>query len=299
MLKGTERQKRRTALGQGLDALIPVEKPVDSGPSDRGVTYVPMDSLVPNPHQPRRVFSEETLNDLKNSISEMGVIQPLLVRRSPSGSYEIIAGERRWRAARMAGYTEVPVIVRDVSDSEALEIALIENVQRENLNPLDTAEAYETLIEKYSYTHEVLAKRIGKDRSNITNHLRLLRLPDPIKEHVRRETLSMGHARTLLSVENVPAQLKLSRRVIKNRLSVRDLERIVQNYRMKKESNPAGKKEKDPAIRELEEGLSRRLAAKVSISVKSNNSGAVRIDFHSAEELERLLEIMGYSSDFA
>ncbi len=199
MLKPTETAKKRTALGQGLNALLPIEEPIDVRPSERdNIRYVPIDSLLPNPYQPRRMFAEESLADLSRSIKEMGVIQPLIVRAASEGKYEIVAGERRWRAANMAGFTTIPVMLRELSDAESLEIALIENLQRENLNPLDTAEAYDILVEKFSYTHEELAKRIGKDRTNITNHLRLLKLPDPVKQYVREDRLSMGHARTLL-----------------------------------------------------------------------------------------------------
>ncbi len=287
------------ALGQGLDALLPVEPPVGAEDPGGKIKYLPMDSLIPNPYQPRRVFSEESLQDLANSILENGVIQPLIVRPVDQGRFEIVAGERRWRAATIAGYSTVPVIVRNLSDSESLEIALIENLQRENLNPLDTAEAYDTLIRKFSYTHEVLAKRIGKDRTNITNFLRLLKLPDPIKEDLRRELLSMGHARTLLAVEHLPTQLNLSRRVVKNKLSVRDLEKIVRNYKNKHESPEQRPQEKDEHLALLEKNLSRHLATRVVIHKKTNNSGKLEIHFHSWEELERLLENLGYQEDFS
>ncbi len=235
MLKVMETAKKRTALGQGLDALIPLEKPAEQSAPEAGIKYLAIDSLLPNPHQPRRSFPEESLADLSHSIKEMGVIQPLIVRSTNEGTYEIVAGERRWRAAKKAGFFTIPVMVRTISDAESLEIALIENLQRENLNPLDTAEAYNTLIKKFSYTHEILAQRIGKDRTNITNHLRLLKLPDPIKDHLREDRISMGHARTLLAVDHLPTQLNLSSRTIKRRLSVRELERIVQNFKNKQQ----------------------------------------------------------------
>ncbi len=286
------------ALGQGLDALIPAAAPVVPAESTGGVTSLPMESLVPNPYQPRRVFSQEGLEDLTRSIAEIGVIQPLIVRARSNDMYEIVAGERRWRAAKMAGIASIPAIVRDLSDSESLEIALIENLQRENLNPLDTAEAYDTLVKKFSYTHEALAKRIGKERSNITNHLRLLNLPDPVKEDLRLDNLTMGHARALLSVEHLPTQLNLSRRVIKRRLSVRELERIVQNFKKKQQATrePA---RKDPELADLEKSLSRHLSTKVSIRKNTNNSGRIEINFHSNEELSRLLELLGFSEDFS
>jgi ParB family transcriptional regulator, chromosome partitioning protein len=299
MLKVTETVKKRTALGQGLDALIPLDKPEGEIAPESGIKYLPIDSLLPNPHQPRRSFPEESLLDLSNSIKEMGVIQPLIVRSTIEGTHEIVAGERRWRAAKKAGFFTVPVILRTISDAESLEIALIENLQRENLNPLDTAEAYDTLIKKFSYTHEVLAQRIGKDRTNITNHLRLLKLPDPIKDHVREDRLSMGHARTLLAVDHLPTQLNLSSRIIKRKLSVRDLERIVQNFKNKQQAGLVKAPEKDPDLAALETKLSRHFSTRVVIRKKTNESGRLELAFHSREELDRILEAMGYSEDFA
>ncbi len=300
MLKPTETGKKRTALGQGLNALLPLEEPVEVRPSERDhIKYMPIDSLIPNPYQPRRMFAEDSLADLSRSIKEMGVIQPLIVRASSEGKYEIVAGERRWRAAAMAGFTKIPAMLRELSDAESLEIALIENLQRENLNPLDTAEAYDILVEKFSYTHEELAKRIGKDRTNITNHLRLLKLPDPVKQYVREDRLSMGHARTLLGLDHVPTQLNLSQRVVRRRLSVRELEKIVQNFKKKLQAHETEALQKEQGPSALEMGLSRHLATKVAVRQKSDGSGKFEIHFHSQEELERLLELMGYSEDFS
>jgi ParB family transcriptional regulator, chromosome partitioning protein len=299
MLKVTETAKKRTALGQGLEALIPLEKPAGQSAPEAGIKYLAIDSLLPNPHQPRRSFPEDSLADLSHSIKEMGVIQPLIVRSTVEGKYEIVAGERRWRAANKAGFFTIPVIVRTISDAESLEIALIENLQRENLNPLDTAEAYNTLIKKFSYTHDILAQRIGKDRTNITNHLRLLKLPDPIKDHLREDRLSMGHARTLLAVDHLPTQLNLSSRTIKRKLSVRELERIVQNFKNKQRVGLSKTSEKDPDLVALETKLSRHFSTRVLIRNKTNTSGRLELAFHSREELDRLLEAMGYSEDFA
>ncbi len=299
MLKVMETTKKRTALGQGLDALIPLEKPAEQSAAEAGIKYLAIDSLLPNPHQPRRSFPEESLAELSHSIKEMGVIQPLIVRSINEGTYEIVAGERRWRAAKKAGFFTIPVIIRAISDAESLEIALIENLQRENLNPLDTAEAYNTLIKKFLYTHENLAQRIGKDRTNITNHLRLLKLPDPIKDHLREDRLSMGHARTLLAVDHLPTQLNLSSRTIKRRLSVRELERIVQNFKNKQQVRLTNASQKDPDLVALETRLSRHFSTRVLIRNKTNTSGRLELTFHSREELDRLLEAMGYSEDFA
>ncbi len=297
MLNLTDMPKKRTALGQGLDALIPFDEGTPL--SERSVKDVPIDSLEPNQYQPRRLFGEESLGDLSNSIREMGVIQPLIVRPSPSGTYEIVAGERRWRAAAMAGYTSVPVIVREMSDSESLEVALIENLQRENLNAIDTAEAYDTLIHKFQYTHETLATRIGKDRTSVTNHLRLLKLPDPIKEDLRQDRLSMGHARTLLAIDDVPTQLVLSGKITRNKLSVRDLEKIVQNWKLKQNQPSHRERQTDPELRHLETNLSGHLGTKVRIRFSSNDSGKVEISFHSREELNGLVDLLGCRENFS
>lgn len=294
-----ETSRRRTALGQGLDALLPVDEPAGRSLTERDVTYLSIDELLPNPHQPRRLFAQETLTELAESIREIGVIQPIIARLIDSGRYEIVAGERRWRAATMAGSTTIPAIIRNYSDSESLEIALIENLQRENLNPIETAEAYQTLISKYSYTHEVLAKRIGKDRTSITNHLRLLRLPDPIKDEVRQDRISMGHARTLLSVEDLSVQLNLSRRIVGRRLSVRELESIVQNYKKKILAAPAKSVADNSEMRDLERDLSRHLATRVVIRNTASGSGKLEISFHSREELDRLLQVLGFGEDFS
>jgi ParB family transcriptional regulator, chromosome partitioning protein len=296
MLK-TGETKKRMALGQGLDALIPLDQPVGRK-TDQDIIHVPIESLAPNPDQPRRTFSDASLRELSDSIREMGVIQPLIAR-SISVGYEIVAGERRWRAAQLAGFSTIPIIVKSLSDSESLEIALIENIQREDLNALDTAEAYDLLIKKFSYTHEVLAKRIGKDRSSITNHLRLLKLPDPIKMDLRAEKLSVGHAKTLLSVEHLPLQLSLSRQVVRRELSVRDLERIVQNYKNKQNKGESKPAIKDPDIERLEKNLSTHLSTRVALKRKQDKSGKIEIFFHSQEELDRLIDVLGYSEDLS
>lgn len=299
MPRSSETSRRRTALGQGLDALLPLDEPAVGSLRERDVTYLPVDSLLPNPLQPRRLFAPEALAELSKSIKEMGVIQPIIVRPVTEGRYEIVAGERRWRAAAKAGSSTIPAIVRNYSDSESLEIALIENLQREDLNPIETAEAYQTLISKYSYTHDVLAKRIGKDRSSITNHLRLLKLPEPIKDHVRQDRLSMGHARTLLAVEDLSLQLNLSRKIVTRRLSVRELESIVQNYRKKTLTPPAKPSLESAEFRTLERDLSRHLATKVAIRINMGGSGKLEISFHSKDELDRLLQVLGYREDFS
>ncbi len=300
MLKQKDTVKKRTALGQGLDALIPID--LSFAPQEQNgqsIKSVPINLLKPNPYQPRRLFNDESLSDLAQSITEIGFIQPLIVRDSSDGTYEIVAGERRWRAANIAGLESVPVIVRPLTDLESLEIAIIENIQREDLNPVDTAEAYETLINKFSYTHEALAKRICKDRTSITNQLRLLKLPDPIKEDLREQKLSMGHARTLLAIDNISTQLSLSSRVVKRKLSVRELERIVQNYRNKKDKTAKDKPADYYENSRIEKDLSSLLSTKVKLIKKPNNSGRLEIYFHSIDELSRLLDTIGLQEELS
>lgn len=298
MLKPKDTAKKRTALGQGLDALIPMDLSfAPQEQSGQNIQNVPLEKLRPNPFQPRRLFKDDSLSDLAQSIREIGFIQPILVRESPDGSYEIVAGERRWRAAAIAGLDNVPVIVRPLTDLESLEIAIIENIQREDLNPVDTAEAYETLINRFSYTHDALAKRICKDRTSITNQLRLLKLPDPIKEDLREQKLSMGHARTLLAVDNISTQLSLSSRVINRKLSVRELEKIVQNYKLKQEKNSKPRDVESIENRRIEKDLSSLLSTKVKLIKKSNNSGKLEIYFHSIDELTRLLDTLGLQEE--
>ncbi|MGO9739650.1 MAG: ParB/RepB/Spo0J family partition protein [Desulfomonilaceae bacterium] len=298
MLKQKETAKKRNALGLGLDALIPPK--FDEGPDISRIQakMVPVHTIQPNPNQPRQSFDNQSLSELASSITEIGLIQPIIVRSTSEGSYEIVAGERRWRAAILAKIESLPVIVRDVTEKESLEIALIENLQREDLNPLDTAEAYEILIMKFSYTHEVLATRIGKDRTDITNHLRLLRLPEPIKNSVRNREISMGHARTLLAVDHMETQLSLSEKIVRRKLSVRELERIVQNYKEKQENrNKVQRRDSTCNMAELEKGLSRKFSTKVTVRAQSSGSGKIEFHFYSHDELVRLLDTIGFSEE--
>ena len=298
MLKQKDTAKKRPALGQGLDALIPID--LSFTPQDREgqtIKSVPIDMLKPNPYQPRRLFNDESLADLAKSIQEIGFIQPLIVRDSTDGKYEIVAGERRWRAAGIAGMGTIPVVIRPLTDLESLEIAIIENIQREDLNPVDTAEAYETLINRFSYTHEALAKRICKDRTSITNQLRLLKLPDPIKEDLREQKLSMGHARTLLAVDNISTQISLSSKVIKRKLSVRELEKIVQNFKNKQEKKNKPKSLDSCENDRIEKDLSSLLSTRVKLNRNPNNSGKIEIYFHSIDELSRLLDTLGLQEE--
>src|SRR5919106_6778214 len=226
----------RKALGRGLGALLSSDRTIDLGsePSE-----VDLDSIVPGPMQPRTHFDEASLESLADSIRTHGIVQPLLVRRR-NGGYELIAGERRWRAAKLAGFTRVPVLVKEVADENLLEIALIENIQRENLNPIEEAQAYRKLIEAVGLTQEALATRVGRDRSYITNYLRLLKLPDDLQQLVKEGRLSTGHARTLLALSHPDQQRRLARQIIDSGLSVRVVESIVQKMRDGKSARGPG-----------------------------------------------------------
>lgn len=250
---------------------------------------LPISELVPSSVQPRRIFDDEAINALSASIKEQGVLQPLLVR--PFGQkYEIIGGERRWRASQAAGLTQVPVIIREMDDGKALEVALVENIQRADLNPLEEAEGYERLKQEFAYTHEDMARVTGKSRSHITNLLRLLTLPVNLKNCVSKGSLTMGHARALLGLSaSSELQVRAANKVIKNGLSVRETEDLVRNL-----TNPDGKRtrrSKDAEINEIEKKLQESLHAKVTIRRKTETgAGSMRIFFDSADEMQKLLQ---------
>src|SRR5204863_3919709 len=236
----------RKALGRGLGALLSSDATIDLGPEP---TEVDVDAIVPGPMQPRTHFDEGSLEGLADSIRTHGIVQPLLVRRR-GDQYELIAGERRWRAARLAGLSKVPVVVRDVADHDLLEIALIENIQRENLNPIEEAQAYKRLIENVGLTQEALAVRVGRDRSYITNYLRLLRLPEDLQQLVKEGRLSTGHARTLLALDHLDLQRRVARQIIEGGLSVRATEDLVHKAMADKPAKTAAApRPVDPNIR--------------------------------------------------
>jgi ParB family transcriptional regulator, chromosome partitioning protein len=281
---------KRPALGKGLSALIPDAPPaVASGPLE-----VDTDRLSPNELQPRMQFDDDKLEELARSITARGIIQPILVRPLGGGAYRIIAGERRWRAAQRAGLLKVPVVVRDVpegSDQQLLELALIENVQRENLNPLDEAIAYQRLADQFALTQEQISAAVGKDRSSVANFMRLLKLPEEVRADLAAGTLTMGHARTLLSLPDEAAQRHAAREVISRSLSVRDTEALV-----KRLSGPAPARAAkappaptDVHTRAAEDRMRFALGAKVTI-VRRGTGGTIEIGFETEEELNRLYE---------
>lgn len=272
-------------LGRGLSALFPGESTTEQ----EKVEQIHVKSIKPNPYQPRTIFSEEAIEELSNSIKEHGILQPIIVRRKGT-AHEIVAGERRVRAAKMAGIDEIPAIIRQLSDEETMEIAILENLQREDLTPIEEAEAYNQLMDNLRMTQEQLAFRLGKSRSHIANHIRLLALPEQVRAFITEGTLSMGHGRTLLGLHKKAQILPIAERVIKEGLNVRQLEKLVQqlNGDVPRET----KKEKvDLFLQERESNLRDYFGTSVTIK-KTKNKGKIEIEFFSEEDLERILELM-------
>lgn len=279
----------RRALGKGLGALIP-EKAADGAVHKEEVIYVQFGQIKPNPFQPREDFDPQSIEELAQSIKEKGVIQPLLVRRR-GDNYELIAGERRLRAANSLGLKEIPIIVRDVSDQDSLELALIENIQREGLNPIEEAHAYQHLIDKFQVSQEKISEAVGKARVSITNTLRLLKLPHEIQEEMKKGRISFAHGRALLEVEDANYQRKLSQDIISKGLSVRELENLIKSKRPKSIKRSIGQGQREPIVAILEEQLQHALATKVRIS-KRKKCGHINIEFYSEEDLQRIVDVI-------
>jgi ParB family chromosome partitioning protein len=276
----------KRGLGRGLGALLGPEPE----PTTEGVLEIPLDLVQPNPLQPRKRFDDQALAELTESIRASGVIQPVVVRRTGE-AYELIAGERRWRAAKLAGLTKIPAVVRDVTNAESLELALVENLLREDLNPIEAAEGYRQLLADFGWTQEQLGQRIGKDRSSIANALRLLRLPSPIQDDLREGRLTMGHALSLLSLTSVEQQMKLRDEILAHSWSVRATEADVKIRR------PDGAKirRRSAELAALEETLRRALQTRVRI-VGNDRRGRIEIIYATADELERLGGLLGGQS---
>lgn len=274
-------------LGKGLDALIPSLHVSE----DDKVIEIPLKELRPNPYQPRKSFNEDSIGELAQSIKEHGVIQPIIVRTVLRG-YEIIAGERRFRASMQCGLEKIPAVVRKFSDQQVMEIALIENVQREDLNAIEIANAYQALVEQFQFTQEELSVKVGKSRSHIANFLRLLQLPEEVKQHVSRGTLSMGHARAIVGVKDDKVKKELANLTVKNEWSVRFLEDYIKQLEEEKPQKEKTKeKRKDPYIDQLEESLRDRYRTTVKIK-HQNNKGKIELLYYSKDDLERLLEML-------
>jgi ParB family chromosome partitioning protein len=290
-LKNSKGRKKQ-GLGRGLSALIPEPDMPAEGSSDYFMCDITL--IEPNRYQPRRFFSDEELADLSQSILEQGIIQPLIVRKAETG-YELVAGERRLRASKMAGLESIPVVVRDLTDSEMLEMAIVENIQREDFTPMEEADAYQRLIDEFCLTQDQVAAKVGKSRPAVANFLRLRQLPHHIKESINRQEISMGHARALLGAETPSQQDKAWKTVIAKSLSVRETESLIR--RMKK--TPDEKKPPEPATDDLyfsriSEKLSQDFGTKVQINRKGEK-GKVEIEFYSNSDLERVLSLLGRS----
>lgn len=291
--------KKKTGLGRGLNTLIPSapakdaesEKILKKEEQIKSEIMVPILKVEPNPDQPRRQFDEDSLQELADSIKQYGILQPLIVKKHEK-FYEIIAGERRWRAAKLAGLKEVPVLIRDYAENEIVEIALIENIQREDLNPIEEALAYKRLMEEFSLKQDQVAAKVSKSRVAITNSLRLLKLDQRVQNLLSEEMITMGHARALLAIDDPDQQYETAMKVFDEKLSVREIEKLVKQMSKKKKETP---KEEDKIqeylFANIEESLKQALGSKVNIKNR-NNKGKIEIEYYSKEELDRLVDML-------
>lgn len=291
--------KKKTGLGRGLNTLIPsapvketeTEKILKKDEQIKSEVMVPILKVEPNPDQPRRQFDEDALQELADSIKQYGILQPLIVKKHDK-FYEIIAGERRWRAAKLAGLKEVPVLIRDYTENEIVEIALIENIQREDLNPIEEALAYKRLMEEFSLKQDQVAAKVSKSRAAITNSLRLLKLDPRVQNLLSEEMISTGHARALLAIIDPDQQYEIAMKVFDEKLSVREIEKLVKQLaRKKKESPKEDNKVHEFLFANMEESLKQALGSKVNIKNK-NNKGKIEIEYYSKEELDRLVDML-------
>lgn len=287
-------------LGKGLDVLIPsggIDKTINkstnkAGDAKDGVLNLKISKIEPNREQPRKNFDEEALQELADSIKQHGVITPIIVQ-DRKDHYEIVAGERRWRASQLAGKKEIPAIIKNFTEQEIAEISLIENLQREDLNPIEEALAYKRLLEEFHLKQEEVAERVAKSRSAVTNSMRLLKLADEVQQMVIDDKLTTGHARALLAIEDQQQQIEVANRIIDEKLSVRDIEKLVKNLGKEKKEKPVKKLIENSFIYEdLSEKLKQSLGTKVSISAKEDGSGKIEIDFYSSDELDRIVDLI-------
>ena len=290
---------KKGGLGKGLDSLITnkVEKPVVAAVADKegGAVMVNIAKVEPNREQPRKKFDEDALLELSDSIKQFGVLQPLLVQERPD-YYEIIAGERRWRAAKLAGVKEVPVIIKNLTEREIMEISLIENIQREDLNPIEEAQAYKRLLTEFNLKQDEVAERVSKSRTAVTNAMRLLKLNEKVQQMLIDEMLTTGHARALLAIENEEKQYEVAQRIFDEKLSVRDTEKLVKNIQNEKDNVPTSTNKVDPQLlavyKDLEEQMKSILGTKVFINPKDDKKGKLEIEYYSQDELDRIIDLI-------
>ncbi len=288
-------------MGKGLDSLIPnavgeaktKKEPVKQAPETKGPeTIVKITKVEPNREQPRKNFDEDALQELADSIKQFGLLQPILVQ-DRKDYYEIIAGERRWRAAKLAGLKEVPVIIRNYTEQEIVEISLIENIQREDLNPIEEAQAYKRLLTEFNLKQDEVADRVSKSRTAVTNSIRLLKLSDEVQQMVIDEMISTGHARALLAVEDAEEQYNLAQKIFDEKLSVRDVEKLVKNLHKPAKPKKMDDKALQAIYQDIEEKLKQKLSTKVTVSSKGEGAGKIEIEFYNHEDLDRLLDMIG------
>ncbi len=297
----------KRGLGKGLDSLIPnkveeqtvskkvsEKKNVEEKDSSKGLeTIVNITKVEPNREQPRKNFDEDALEELAESIRQFGLIQPILVQDRKT-YYEIIAGERRWRAAKKAGLKEVPVIIRNYTEQEIVEISLIENIQREDLNPIEEAQAYKRLLTEFNLKQDEVAERVSKSRTAVTNSMRLLKLCDDVQQMIIDDMISTGHARALISIEDAEQQYAIAQQIFDEKLSVRDVEKLVKNLNKPAKPKKVSQTDKslDAVYQDIEENLKQKLSTKVSITSKGNGAGKIEIEFYSHDDLEKLMDLL-------
>ncbi|MBP7654567.1 ParB/RepB/Spo0J family partition protein [Candidatus Dependentiae bacterium] len=286
---------QKQVLGKGLDALIPENTKMPESPKDNIVKIININKIIPNMYQPRKTFEESKIQELADSIKSKGILNPIIAREEGTDRYQIIAGERRWRAAKIAGIENIPVIIQKVDNKEMLELSIIENIQRDDLNSIEEAEAYQSLLKEFNLTHEEISLRVGKSRTSITNILRLLKLPYEIKDGLRKNIISMGHARAILGLDNEGDMLRLFNTIVNDGISVRETERLVKKLLKQNEddeessSKPPLKSKITVEIRMMEEELMEYLGTKVHIKDKKHR-GKIVIEYYSLDDFERILD---------
>ncbi len=284
---------KKRGLGKGLEALLG-----DAVKARASVHNIPIDKIKTNPYQPRVEFDEESINELARSIESVGLIQPLVVRKLPDGTFQLIAGERRLRALKKLGWATAPAYVRDIDDDiNMLELALIENLQREDLNPMEIAITYQRLIDECQYTHEELARRVGKDRSTVTNYIRLLQLEPEIQAALRDGKITMGHARALLGLHDKEARLGLLKQILEKGLSVRQVEALVKDAHTKQKTRKSTQTRQNPLFEKISESLSKRWSVPVRVQGRSPKKGKIIIEFRSEDEFKKLVDLLGIDID--